>query len=153
MGRQHIKNFTSMKNSRGVPLSYFIIKDMSSPKYSEKRYVQIIYQASLDGNMFTRDSRKVLDILKEMTLGTDSETWIKGLKCIRKAIQELQDHYDGTAEGSRRKKVARTELNEIFYKNETTFIFENYVTKLKGVFNVLENMVSHSTRRIWSSIY
>ena len=103
--------------------------------------------------MSPRYSRKFLDVIKEMTLGTDSETWIKGLKCSRKEMQELQYHYDVTSEVSRRKKVARTELNEIFYKNETTFIFENYVTKLKGVFNVLENMVSHSTRRIWSSIY
>ena len=30
------------------------------------------------------------------------------------------------------------DLNNIFYKNETTFKFEKYVTKLKGVFNVLE---------------
>ena len=48
--------------------------------------------------MFTRDSRKVLDILKEPTLGTDAETWIKGLKCGIKAMQELQDHYDGKSE-------------------------------------------------------
>ena len=70
-------------NSCGVPLSYVIRKDSSSPKDSENRYVQIIYKASLVWNMFTRDSGKVLDILKELTLGTDSEIWIKGLKCGR----------------------------------------------------------------------
>ena len=53
-------------------------------------------------------------------------------------MQELQDHYDGTSEGARRKQVARVYLNKIFYKNETTFTFEKYVTKLKGFFNVLE---------------
>ena len=52
-------------------------------------------------------------------------------------MQELQAHYDGTSEGSRRKQVARADLKKIFYKNETTFIFGKYVTKLKGVFNVL----------------
>ena len=46
--------------------------------------VQILYQESLVGNMFTKNKRKVLDILKELTLGTDAETWIKGLKCSRK---------------------------------------------------------------------
>ena len=71
----------SRKNSRGVPLSYVIRKDTSSPEDSENRDVQIIYQASIVGKMFTRDSRKVIDILKELTLGTDAETWIKGLKC------------------------------------------------------------------------
>ena len=87
--------------------------------------------------MFIRDSRKVLYIHKELTLGTEAETWIKGLKCVRKAMQELQAHYDGTLEGSRRRQVARADIKKIFYKNETTFTFEKYVTNLKGFFNVL----------------
>ena len=41
-------------------------------------------------------------------------------------------------EGSIRKQVDRSDLKKIFYKNETTFTFEKYVTKLKGAFNVLE---------------
>ena len=71
--------FTSMKNSRGVTLSYATRKDTPSPENSENRYVQIIYKTSIVGNMSTRDSRKVLNILNEPTLGTDAETWIKGL--------------------------------------------------------------------------
>ena len=73
--------------------------------------------------MFTRDSRKILDILKKLTLGTDAETWINGLKCSRKAMQELQSHYNNKSKGSRRKQVAREELKKIFYKNDTTFTF------------------------------
>ena len=75
------------KNIRGVPLSYVIRKFMPITEDSENRDSQIIYQASLVGNMFTRDTRKVHDILKELTLVTDFETWIKGLKCVRKAMQ------------------------------------------------------------------
>ena len=81
-----------------MPLYYVIRKDTSSPEDSEIRYVQIIYQASLVRNVFNRDSRKILDILKELTLVTDAEIWIKGLKCSRKTMQELQAHYDGTSE-------------------------------------------------------
>ena len=73
--------------------------------------------------MFARDSRKCLDILKELTLGTDSEIWIKGLKCVRKAMQELQAHYDGTLEVVRRKQVARAYLKKIFHNNENNFTF------------------------------
>ena len=80
------KYFASRKNSRGVLLYYVIRKDTSIPEDSENRDVQIIYQASLFGNMFTRDSRKFLDIIKELTLGTDAETCIKGLKCDRKVM-------------------------------------------------------------------
>ena len=82
-----------------MPLSYDIRKYKSSLEESEIKDVQIIYQASLVGNIFTRDSRDVLDIIKELTLGTDAEIWVKGLKCSRKVMQELQAHYDGTSEG------------------------------------------------------
>ena len=88
--------------------------------------------------MFTRDSRKVIGILKELTLVNDAETWIKCLKCVRKAMQELQAHYDGTPEGAQRKKVSRSDLKKGFYKNENTFTFEKYVAKIKGVLNVLK---------------
>ena len=86
-----------------MPLYYVIRKDTPSPEDIENRDVQIIYQASLVGKFFTRDSTKVLDIIKELTLGTDADTWIKGIKYGRNAMQELQAHYDGTSEGSRRK--------------------------------------------------
>ena len=75
-----------------MPLSYVIRKDTPSTEDSENRDVLIIYHASLVGNMFTRDSRKVIDILKELTLGNDAETYIKGLKCGIKAMQELKSH-------------------------------------------------------------
>ena len=42
----------------GVSLYYFIIKNTPSPKESEKRNMQIFYHASLDGNIFTTDSKK-----------------------------------------------------------------------------------------------
>ena len=102
--------------------------------------------------MFTRYSRKVLNILKELTLGTDAETFIKGLKCGRKAMQELQSHYYGKSEGERRNTFARADLKKIFYKNYTIFVFEKYVTKFKRVSMCWGNMVSHSTRSRCSSI-
>ena len=88
--------------------------------------------------MFTIDSRKVINILKELTLGTDAEICIKVPKFGKKAIQGLQSHYDGASEGARRKQVTRADLKKIFYNNETTLTFEKYVTKLKGILNVLE---------------
>ena len=104
-----------------MSLSYFIRKDRPILEDSENRDMKIIYQAILVGNMFIRNSRKVLDILKKLTLVTDSETWIKGLKCDRNSMQEIQAHYDGTPEEARRKQVARADVKNTFYKNETTF--------------------------------
>ena len=67
--------------------SNVIRKDTPSPDYVENRDVQIIHQESLVRNMFIRDSNRVIDILKELTLGTDTKMWIKGLKCGRKATK------------------------------------------------------------------
>ena len=53
-------------------------------------------------------------------------------------MQEIQYHYDGMSEGAQRKKASRVDLKNIFYKNETDFTFDKYVTKLKGIFNMLE---------------
>ena len=57
-----------------------------------------------------RDSSKLFGVLKNLTLGTYSKTWIKGLKCDRKVTQEIQDRYDETSEGSQSKQVARDDL-------------------------------------------
>ena len=74
-------------------------------------------------------------------------------------MQKLQAHYDSTSEGARRKKVARADLKNISYKNETTFTFEKYVPNIKEVFNVLgkygvplyeEQMVEHLLYQIMS---
>ena len=40
------------------------------------------------------------------------------------------------SEGTHHNQVARYELKQISYKNETTFTFKNYTTKLNGIFNV-----------------
>ena len=55
-------------------------------------------------------------------------------------MQDIQDHNDGTSEGAWSKQVEIYDLKKIFYKNETTFTFDKYVTKLKGEFNVLDNI-------------
>ena len=109
--------------------------------------------------MFTRASSKVIDILKELTLGNNAETWIKCIKYGRKAMQELQAHYDGTSEEAWRKQVAIADLKNTLYKNEINFTFDKYVPKLNVILNVLEkygvplykkNMVEHVLDQIIS---
>ena len=58
--------------------------------------------------------------------------------CDIETTKELQDHYYCISEGVRRGKIARADLNKIFYKNGITFVFDKYVTKLKVVLNVSE---------------
>ena len=47
------------------------------------REQDIIQNASLQGNIFSRDTKKVLAIIREITLDTDAGTWMKGKRCGR----------------------------------------------------------------------
>ena len=134
-----ITYFSAIKNSRGIPLSYVIRKENEdiSEVTADIRDQEMINNASLAGPMFIRDSKRILTILKELTIGTDAETWMKGKKCGRLAMEALQNHYDGPSEGERRKQIARSDLEKLFYRNETTFSFEKYVTIMKMNFEVL----------------
>ena len=56
---------------------------------------------------------------------------MKGKHCGQEAMLALQNNYDGKTEGKIRKKVAKADKKRLFYRNETTFSFEKYVTKIK----------------------
>ena len=63
---------------------------------------------------------------------------MKGKSCGRTAIIALHVNYDGTAEGERIMAVAKEDLTKLFYRNESTFSFEKYVTKHLTIFNILK---------------
>ena len=81
--------FSSCNNSHGVPLECAIRKENAGHDDMDPRDFQIIYNPSLEWNMFTRYSKRVINIFKELTIGTYAATWIKGIKGFRKYTQEL----------------------------------------------------------------
>ena len=56
--------------------------------------------------MFSRDTKKVLDILKELTEDNYGDKWMKGKSCGWESILKFQNNYDGMSEDERRKQVA-----------------------------------------------
>ena len=101
---------------------------------------EIIYNASHTGRVFETDNKDVNRILDELTLGTDAADWIKTY-CRRHdgraAWIALCEHYDGPAEGERRVTVSRSNIDQAFYKNQSTFSFERYTNRLKHAFDTL----------------
>ena len=129
--------FAAIKNSHRIPLSYVIRKEpnpIEDVKMDDSDH--IVYNASLQGAMFKRDSKRVLGVLRELTIGSQADTWMKGKRCGREAMKALQAHYDGATESGRRLTVAKADLIKLFYQNESTFSFEKYVTKLLEIFNL-----------------
>jgi len=53
-------------------------------------------------------------------------------------MKALQVHTDGPDESKRRKEEARAKLNTVYYKHESTFTFEKFVTNLYDAFQVIE---------------
>ena len=98
----------------------------------------IMYNTQLTGTMFKRDSKHVYQIMKELTNGTQVVDWMRGKSCGTIAMIALQNNYDGMAEGERRMTVTKVDLTTLFYRNESTFSFEKYVTKRLTIFNILE---------------
>jgi hypothetical protein len=49
----------------------------------------------------------------------------------------LQEHYDGPGEIDKSISLARTQIKELFYKNEQTFSFEKFIAKLNDAFQML----------------
>ena len=47
------------------------------------------------------------------------------------------EHYDGPSEGGKRVTVSRSNIDQDFYNNESTFSFERYTTSLKHACDTL----------------
>ena len=75
--------FTTMKNSRGLPVVYGILNIPVTSDTFIDREQALMQNASLQGNMFYHETKKFLAILKELTVDTDSETWMKAKRCGR----------------------------------------------------------------------
>jgi hypothetical protein len=129
------------KGVRGVPLYYVIRPEPNViPLADMTEDDEIIYHASHDARSFTVDSQTVHRTLEELTIGTDAAEWIKEYRRGRRGREAwiaLCGHYDGPAEGDKRVAVARSNISKTFYKNETTFSFEKYSTRLKKSFDML----------------
>ena len=67
-----------MKNILGVTFAYFIKKNPDPSGILIDTEQEIIQNYPLQGNIFSCDTNKILAIIKDITVDTDSETWIKG---------------------------------------------------------------------------
>ena len=125
--------------TKDIPL-YYIIRP-TDPPANPTEEEEIIFHASHEGATFQADNRQVHQILTELTNGTDADIWVKQHKRNqdgKAAWATLCSHYDGPAEGDKRVTVARHDLKIIHYKNETSFSFEKYSSKLKKAFDTLD---------------
>ncbi len=103
-----------------------------------------MYQVSLEGPAFLEDSAKIWRKMKKLLLGTPAWEWIQHLDLRengRLGFQTLRAHYEGKDIVDKRVVIAKSIIgtgpNGAFYKNEQTFSFEKYATRLRQAYTTL----------------
>ena len=143
-------NFLRAKKnvSKNIPL-YYIIRPNNPPAVMTETD-EILWNAPLAGAAYDTDNTTVHQILTELTTGTDADQWIKEHRRTqngRAAWQGLCAHYDGPAEGDKRVTVARHDIKLVHYRNESSFSFEKYSTRLKRSFFTLSQYEQPKSER------
>jgi hypothetical protein len=131
----------SIHGQSGVPLSYVTRGEDVDPNEAETDYQRVIWSAPHDGMAFNNDNRQVYRMYKQAMIGTDGWAWFKQTPDGdgRAAHIYLMEHYQGTAETSRRAAEADAQLLRLHYKSEASFPFERYITRLHECFEALED--------------
>ena len=128
--------------TKNVPLVYVICKEpnpINAADMTEED--EIIYHTSHRGAAYTRDNKQVHSYLTELTNGTDADQWVKDHRRTqdgRAAWYSLCNHYNGPGEGDKRVTIARSDITLVHYRNEASFSFEKYSTRLRKAFKTLE---------------
>jgi hypothetical protein len=123
-----------------APLSYVVRPDIDTSYVFEDDDEERMYQMPLAGENFKRDTKLVYSMLKAACVKTDAWTWIQDHDKSsngRQAWLTLVKHYDGTGELNKRLERAKEEMNRLHYKDEKSYPFERYITKLKENFFIL----------------
>jgi hypothetical protein len=131
---------SGMYGVTNVPLNYVIRKPQPEGHVYLTDTEKLINSAPLEGYAFQSDTQNVYRILKSLTVGTDAWEWLKSYdvnKNGRLAFEALREHYDGPGEIDRRIALAKKQIKELHYKNEQSFSFDKFITRLNGAFQIL----------------
>ena len=140
-----IKKVTNYLDSRmgkaGVPLSYVIRPADADPEVAPDEYTRSLWAASFQTRQYHDDNREVYHLFKDLLTKTEGQTWFEKVKDGdgRAAHLLLREHYVGEAHDQRRAASAVAKLENLFWKNESSFPFEKYLTRLNEAFMELED--------------
>jgi len=129
---------------RGVPLTYVIrLVDAANFDATIPYDEAVIDGVTLNGPEYVQDARAVHKIiLKNVVEDSDAYTYIKTLICHkngRRDIQALRERYSSDASRQAIINKARKDLKTLCYKNERSFSFEKFSSKLQKAYDELED--------------
>ena len=137
-------NLCQIVGVRGVPLTY-VIREEDVPTFDASQpYDEAVINAmTLTGQEFQQDARTVHKIImKNVHEDSDAYTYIKTLICHRngrKDIKALRERYSSDATKQAIINKAKNDLQNLIYKNERSFSFEKFSSKLQKAYDELED--------------
>ena len=131
----------SRKGKSGVPLSYVIRPADADPMNAPDEYTRALWAASFDTPQYKDNNREVYHLFKDLLTKTDGATWFEKVADGdgRAAHLLLREHYVGEAHDMRRAAAANAKLEALFWKNEASFPFEKYLTRMNEAFKELDD--------------
>ena len=129
---------------RGVPLTY-VIRDNDAPNFDAGLPYDeaVINGMTLTGEEYKQDARTVHKIiLKNVHEDSDAYTYIKTLirhRNGRRDMQALRERYSSDATKQAIINKAKNDLQNLCYKNERSFSFEKFSSKLQKAYDELED--------------
>ena len=125
----------------GIPLSY-VIREFDEPMDldDDSDYLTtLVNRAPLQGTAYVADRRQVHQLLTGKVLGEQAEEWIRDDKTKQNGridFQNLQLHFEGEGNVSRRITTAEALHKSLYYKQERAMKFSVFLSRLQTMFQI-----------------
>jgi len=132
----------------GVPLAYIIREDAEQDAIAHEdeedpdKFDQLcVARCPLAGSHFAADARQVHQIITTAVAGESAEEWIKDdakKNNGRIDMQRLRAHYRGDSNKTKTVGEAEELPTNLYYKSESAFPFQSFVTKCQKMFTLFK---------------
>ena len=136
----------------GIPLSY-VIREHDVPE-NGREYSSLtdrmIARASLQGQFFVADAKRVHNLLLGFLQGENTENWIRSVARYqdgRREMEALRRHYAGEGNSTRRIADAKQIQQSLHYKSERALSFSKFLDSLQRMFTIFEDEGEPLTER------
>ena len=136
----------------GIPLSY-VIREHDAPE-NRREYSSLtdrmIARASLQGQFFVADAKRVHNLLLGFLQGENTENWIRSVARYqdgRRDMEALRRHYAGEGNSTRRIADAKQIQQSLHYKSERALSFSKFLDSLQRMFTIFEDEGEPLTER------
>jgi hypothetical protein len=136
-----INYLSTIPGCTGIPLSY-VVREFDEPMDPEDDtdyLTTLVHRAPLQGTSYVADRRQVHQLLTGKVLGEQAEEWIRDDKTKQNGridFRNLQLHYEGEGNVSRRITQAEALHKSLFYKQERSMKFTVFLSRLQTMFQI-----------------